>query len=540
MNQGKTSTPQEYLEKVKKYFSEMPPEKKKKLGIGVSAVVAFAAVVAILLNVGRMNYKVLYSGLESTEASTVYAELQSMGASPQMDSSGNIKVPSSKYDACLLQLAQDGYPQSALTYDLFSDHSGLTSTETEKKQWIIYQLQDRIQNTLKQIDGVESSTVTITIPDTSDYIWDQATQTSDSTAGVLLNLKAGTKLTDAQITSIKTLVASSTPKLTAENVTVMDAATMLELGVDNTDSSTDSMECEQLAQNQIEENVVRLLMPRYGSGGVVAVAKVKLNYDKMMTEKMELLPQPTASDGTGGGGYTTHTEGSYTLNGSVSAGSIVGEENNTDIPNYAYNEAGSDSSMTSYNWSNDLDYGYIKTQIEKGNAVIDSATVSVLVDDTALSNTEKEELIGLISKSTSIAENDIYVSTFEKTNGEDTAASTQPTFGLSTMTWLILAAVIAGIVLIAVIVMIILRRRAAAKEQAVEDEKQRLVDEENERRSQMEEEIANYKKQLSDAASAGIDEKNEAIVKDVRDFAKENPAIAANLLRSWLREGDQG
>ncbi|MCI2047873.1 MAG: hypothetical protein LKJ90_09195 [Faecalibacterium sp.] len=534
------STPQEYLEKGKKYFSEMPPEKKKKLGIGAGVVVAFAAVVAIVLNIGKMNYKVLYSGLESTEASTVYAELQNMGASPQMDSSGNIKVPSSKYDECLLQLAQEGYPQSALTYDLFSSHSGLTSTETEKKQWIIYQLQDRIQNTLKQIDGVESSTVTITIPDTSDYIWDQATQTSDSTAGVLLNLKTGTKLSDAQITSIKNLVASSTPKLSAENVTVMDAATMLELGGDTTDSSTASMECEQLAQNQIEENIVRLLMPRYGSGGVVAVAKVKLNYDKMMTEKMELIPQPTATDGTGGDGYTTHREGSYTLNGSVSAGSIVGEENNTDIPKYAYNEAGADSSMTDYSWSDDLDYGYIKTQIEKGNAAIDSATVSVLVDDTTLSNTEKEELIGLISKSTNIAETDIYVSTFDKTTGEgDVPASTTPVFSLSNMPWLLIGGIALGVLVIGGVILLILRRRAAAKERAVEDEKQRLVDEEAERRSKMEEEIANYKKQLSDAASAGIDEKNEAIVKDVRDFAKENPAIAANLLRSWLREGDQ-
>jgi flagellar M-ring protein FliF len=535
----KKNSPQEYLESLKKYFSEMPPEKKKKLGIGVGAVVAFAAVVAILLNIGKLNYKVLYSGLNSAEASTVYSQLQEMGVSPSMDKNGDIKVPSDKYDQCLLQLAQSGLPQSALTYDLFSDHAGLTSTETEKKQWIIYQLQDRIQNTLKQIDGVQSSTVTINIPDTSDYIWDQATETSDSTAGVLLTLRAGTQLSTSQITAIKNLVASSTPKMSPENVTVVDANTMLELAGDNDgDTSSASMECEQLAQRQIEENIVRLLTPRYGSGGVVAVAKVKLNYDKMMTEKMELLPQPTASDGTGGGGYTTHNEGSYTLNGAATAGDVVGEENNTDIPTYAYNETGKDNSLTDYSWSKDTDYGYIKTQIEKGNAVIDSATVSVLVNDTGLSKTEKDELVSLVSKSANIDEADIYVSTFEKTTDteQNVPASTQP-IALN-IPWLIVAAVAAGVVLILVLISVLLHRRKNAKKRAEQNEKERLAQEESERRKKMEQEIASYKKQLADAASAGMDEKNEAIVKDVRDFAKENPAIAANLLRSWLREGD--
>ena len=49
-------------------------------------------------------------------------------------------------------------------------------------------------------------------------------------------------------------------------------------------------------------------------------------------------------------------------------------------------------------------------------------------------------------------------------------------------------------------------------------------------------EIENYKKTLEDIAKGKTDPKNEAIVEEVRDFAKSNPQIAANLIRTWLKE----
>ncbi len=77
--------------------------------------------------------------------------------------------------------------------------------------------------------------------------------------------------------------------------------------------------------------MVRLLSPRYGSSGVVAVAQVTIDYDKMMTEKMEMVPNED------GDGNVTHSEGGYSVNGAETAGDIVGQKNNTDIPEYAYN-----------------------------------------------------------------------------------------------------------------------------------------------------------------------------------------------------------
>jgi flagellar biosynthesis/type III secretory pathway M-ring protein FliF/YscJ len=52
----------------------------------------------------------------------------------------------------------------------------------------------------------------------------------------------------------------------------------------------------------------------------------------------------------------------------------------------------------------------------------------------------------------------------------------------------------------------------------------------------MESEIERYKQELANAAKAAVNMKDDAITGEVRQFAKDNPEITANLLRNWLKE----
>ena len=323
-----------------------------------------------------------------------------------------------------------------------------------------------------------------------------------------------------------------------EDVTVVDAATMLDLA-SVSDSSDQDEEGQRLAfelmvQNQIEANVVRLLTPRYGAGGVVAVAKVTLDYDKMMTERYELQPKNEEGDG-----FLTHNEGEYTVDGQVPAGEVVGEENNTDIPGYAYNEPDGEDGMTNYNWSNDYDYGYIKTQIESGNAILDRATVSVMVDEEALTPNRRDELVNLVSGATDIPAELIYVSAYNKTALEDDDGEKDPILPDNPFEdlplWVYIAA---GVGLLGLTVVISVKKkkkkkRRLAKQAAIAEAEERMRLEEEKRKKQ---EIDDHKRSLEDIAKAGLDPKNEAIIEEVRNFAKTDPQITANLLRTWLKE----
>ena len=536
--ENNTNKVKENIEKIKEYIAKLSKRSKTIIAIGGAALVLLALILAIVANVGKGKYTVLYTDLSASETGSVFQALKSMGADAQIDKNGNITVPTDEYDIWLLQLAAKGYPQTALPYDLFSDHAGMTSTESEKSQWLIYQLQDRIQATLQRLDGVENATVTITVPESSGYVWETATSNEKASAGVLLSIRDGVTISVEQVTAMKNLIAASVPKMLPEDVTVVDAKTMLDLSVstvseDNADQNAQNLAFELMVQNQIEANVVRLLSPRYGDDGVVAVAKVTIDYDKMMTEKYELQPKNEEGDG-----YLTHSDGDYTINGEEPVGELVGEENNTDIPEYGYNNPGDEDGITDYHWNNDYDYGYIKTQIESGNAILKRATISVMVAEESLTPNRREELTNLVSRSTDIPTDQIFVSAINLNapSGVDDIPSVTPTSPFADLpTWVYIAAGAGALVLliiICVVIAVVKRRKKQKLARTLEEEERQRA--EAERRQQAE--INDYKRSLEDMAKANLDPKNEAIIEEVRSFARSNPQVTANLLRNWLKE----
>ena len=532
-----TNKVQENLIKIKEYLAKLSKRTKIIAASVGGAVVLLAVVLAVVLNSNNGKYTVLYTDLSTTETGSVFQALKSMGADAQINSDGDITVPTDEFDIWLLQMAAKGYPKTALPYDLFSDHAGMTSTESEKSQWLTYQLQDRIQATLQRLEGVESATVTINVPESSGYVWETATTQEAASAGVLLSIREGVTITNEQVQAIQNLIAASVPKMNPDDVTVVDAATMLDLVTstipDETTQDGQNLAFEMMVQNQIEANVVRLLSTRYGDDGVVAVAKVTIDYDKMMTEKYEMQAKNEEGDG-----FLTHTDGDYTVNGEEPAGEIVGEENNTDIPQYGYNAPNEEGGMTDYHWNDDYDYGYIKTQIESGNAILKRATVSVMVNEEALTPNRREELTSLVSGATDIPAELIFVSAIninaaEEEPGPDVALPDSPLLNLPM--WMYIAAGVLLLIIITVICVVIVtlkkRRKLKADKDAEEEERRRA---EAEKRQQAE--INDYKRSLEDMAKANLDPKNEAIVEEVRSFARSNPQVTANLLRNWMKE----
>ena len=109
----------------------------------------------------------LFPGMSDEESAQVYATLQEMNVQPQIDTKGQILVPKEQWDQLVFQLNGKGYPKTTLSYDTFSNASGFTSTEFEKRTALIFQSQDRMQQTLLRQDGIEEATVTFTVPETS-------------------------------------------------------------------------------------------------------------------------------------------------------------------------------------------------------------------------------------------------------------------------------------------------------------------------------------------------------------------------------------
>ncbi len=525
------------VQKVKTFWQNQPPKRKRIALLAGGGILTFALIVTIVLNISSAGTKVLFPGMTQTEAAQVYAELQEMGVKAEINSSGEVRVPQSDWDNIVFQLNQKGYPKTTLSYDTFSSSTGFTSTEFEKKTALIFQAQDRMQQTLMRQDGIADATVTFTVPETSSYVWDQSSE-QQSSAGVSVLMKAGYELTPERVSAIKHLAATSVPNLKAENVVVVDASTGVEVSDGSQDSgsgtySTQRLEFEREIAKSIEDNIKRLLSSRYGADGVTAVATVTLDYDKMVTESKQYQPR---SDGESAG-VINHYEENYSLDGNVSASGIAGEQNNTDsVPEYQA-EDGSSAPTTDYQRSVDYDVGYVLTQIEKGEPILKKASVAVIVNDPNFDTQVEETLVDLISKSVNITADNISVTNLNISANQNNNSSTNwlANLGGLSLRQILIIGIIALLLIVLIIVLVttLTRRRKRRKEH---EQETRFEAEEHERQQTLQREIEEHKRQLQSEAMASADEKENAITQEVRDFVKDNPEITAALIRSMLRE----
>ena len=534
---------QNSIQRIQIYIDTIPPDRKRLILIaGAIFLLAVVVLSFLLLNSSVSDrYRVLYTGMDTAEALEVHDAVRELGVSVQVDRRGQILVPESQYDYLLLQLAAKGHPRSTLAYDVFLDNTGMTSTESDKKQIMLFQLQNRIQDTLHRINGVENAVVNLTVPDESTSVWMMASPDRvPATAGVMLTLAKDVALSPEQVTAIKNLIAASVPGMEADNVKVLDAGTGVELyGVETIDTtiggSWQALELEQTFQNLIENNVRRILIPWYGESGVFVVARVTLDLDRMMQERYDLLPRVNAN-GEDIGGFTTHHEVEGIVEGLDNVGGLVGEENNTDIPEYPAMMGANAQDNAHYYGSIDYDYGYLKTQVEKGNAYIKRGTVSVIVDERNLTEDRRLDIIDIISKSADIAPEFIALSALNPPPPPIPPIEPEPEIVVSWWStlpfWVYIAAACAvALIVILIIIFMFLRRRAARlaaeREEALIQEQETMMDE-----------IEKYKQELADAAMATVNAKDDAITNEIRQFARENPEITANLLRNWLKEGE--
>lgn len=523
--------------KIKEFWGKLSQKVKAFIIVGAAVLlVLLAALITWAFNTSQADYEILYPGITQGETMQVYAALQEMeGVTPVLDSSGQLLVPSVQKDGLILQLAGKGYPQSTLAYDTFLNNTGFTMTEMEKKELLLFQLQDRLQDSIRTISGVSSAIVTITVPDTSSYVWE--TNQEEATASVTLQLEDKVELSPEQVLAIRNVVAYATPKLETENVRVLDARTGIDLVEEEIGNGAKGLDFERLEyereiERQIVKKVKELLSSVYGPN-VTAVATVRLNYDNTKSEVREVLPADS------GNGYITHQEEHYSINGAVGVGDIVGEENNTDIPGYVNGPAVSgDGQVTDFSRSTDWQAGGGErfVQTENGTAYIEDASVSVLVQDPNFTTEKQERLIEIVSKGVLISRNSVSVEYIDLGN-PTVPADTEPepseinAFWRSWVFWAVLGGIVLLLLIVLLVVILLIRRKAKKKVLAASEQAEDLM-----RTAQ--EEIDEHKRMLAEAAQANSNPKDNAIVDEVREFAKQNPEITATLIRSLLKEGE--
>ena len=141
-----------FWEKFKIKWSAISKKIRIIIVSSICLILAIAIIMTVSLN-GSDGFIVLFPDMDSSESAEVYNILKAEGVEAKINKDGEIEVSEEQWDQLVYELAEKGYPQSTPSYGTFFDNLGMTMTDFEKKQTLRFELQDRLQTTIKRLNG---------------------------------------------------------------------------------------------------------------------------------------------------------------------------------------------------------------------------------------------------------------------------------------------------------------------------------------------------------------------------------------------------
>ena len=531
-------------EKIKGYLGKVAgwwkaAGKKVKLFL-IAGLIAVVAVVAVVLAM-QMNqpYTTLFTGLNQTELNEIVSYLSEQGmADYRIEGSDTILVPAEQEVRLKAALAQQGYPKSGFAYSMYLDHVGSLTTEGERKQLELYELQDRIAAVVRCFDGVQEAVVDITPGEDNTFILDSENK-YDASAAVFVTMRDGAELTQKQVQGIRNFVSHSVQGLEIDNVTITDSyGNTYSAGdtfTDIQDLSTLKLQLEEQINNKIRTSVLQVLTPIYGTENVKVSVNSIVDLDRSYTDSTDYNLEDWANDGsTGGEGIIGEKiyEGDILLPGGDTAGGVPGTSTNADLNQYVNEDGEADGEGQIVHVSGDKKYLVDETnqQVEHLSGTVSDVMVSVTINQAAADGTDAAALYPHVARAAGIATADqrdkisVLISPFYQAD--------EPVLPVpeGIPAWVIYAAAGGGVLfLVLLLVILLLGRRRRKRRKELEAAGLAAV---------AQTETAPLTPQEGADIMNLQTEKSMELRKDVRKFAEDNPEIAAQMVKSWLREGD--
>ena len=518
----------EYWQQMKKFTASMNKKTKNLIVIFLVMAVTISAVAALLLN--QRPYTLLFGGLTQEETAEITAKLQDMGVPSKTENGGNILVPKQDEANLKATFLAEGYPKSGFTYDVFRNNVDLMTTDFEKQAYLLFDLQNRMESTIRLLDGVQDAKVTIALPEKNSYVMDDTA--GKASASVVIIAKSGAQMTQEQATSIKRLVAGGIDGLSPDDVVLLDDGGY-ELAAGSGSGQGDltkvKLELEKEIETHSRNKILALLEPIFGIGKVKISVKSTLDLAKSITESINYQP---SVDNQG-----VISKGTAIIEGGSSAGEIggiPGAESNADIPIYPSIDG---TSQGAIGGSSQLNYDYlvsqVKEQVQKDAGGISDLTVAIVINgDTPMPAQQEGKLINLVANAAGIEEVDAAkkITVLTMPFVEEAAVNpASPEVGLGEIPfWYFLVA--GGLALVLFVLLFVLLKGKKKKRKIEEDDF--LVDD-----TTMQDEVMKEIKHMERTKGKEL-EKEQQMRKQTQDFSRSNPEIAAQLIRSWLKGGD--
>lgn len=514
------------LDPLKQFWSNTSPIVKRVIIGGVIVTIIVALALSFLLN--SKEYVVIFEDLSQAETTEILAALQDMDVSVKADGT-SIMVLKEDESRVRMALATEGYPKSGLSYYLIEQNSGMLTTDYERKQYVNMQLQERIAASIKTLDGVKDAVVTITVPDEEVFYLQEKEK---PTASVIIHMKQGATLSKSQIVGIQNLVAKSVSGLTKDNIALTDSQGNDLSGDSSDNNDTTKIGITREIESDIKKKVTAVLLGPYKNEQFKVSVTATVDTDNMVKEETIYTPSP---DGDNTGVISEETRSQESSSSNQADGGVAGTSSNSEVPTYPTGG----SSGTSTSSSNDENIKYkvsqTKSQTQKSGAKIEKISIGIAIDKASFEPGERESITQLVAYAAGVSPEAITVQNFQFYEEEQTSGTDENVGGMNKM--LLFGGIGGGVLLLAaglLIFMMMKKRKKAEEEELV------AAGIGTEGMSREEALNAVFGATEEQEAIGHITPVQDARREEIKEFAKSNPEIAAQMIKSWLRsEGDQ-
>ncbi|GAA7199422.1 flagellar basal-body MS-ring/collar protein FliF [Helicobacter pylori] len=270
------------LQRVVDFFIKL--NKKQKIALIAAGVLITALLVFLLLypfkekDYAQGGYGVLFERLDSSDNALILQHLQQNQIPYKILKDDTILIPKDKVYEERITLASQGIPKtSKVGFEIF-DTKDFGATDFDQNIKLIRAIEGELSRTIESLNPILKANVHIAIPKDSVFVAKEV----PPSASVMLKLKPDMKLSPTQILGIKNLIAAAVPKLTTENVKIVNENGE-SIGEGDILENSKELALEQLRykqnfENILENKIVNILAPIVGGKNKV-VARVNAEFD---------------------------------------------------------------------------------------------------------------------------------------------------------------------------------------------------------------------------------------------------------------------
>lgn len=270
------------LQRIVDFFIKL--NKKQKIALIAAGVLITALLVFLLLypfkekDYAQGGYGVLFERLDSSDNALILQHLQQNQIPYKILKDDTILIPKDKVYEERITLASQGIPKtSKVGFEIF-DTKDFGATDFDQNIKLIRAIERELSRTIESLNPILKANVHIAIPKDSVFVAKEV----PPSASVMLKLKPDMKLSPAQILGIKNLIAAAVPKLTTENVKIVNENGE-SIGEGDILENSKELALEQLRykqnfENILENKIVNILAPIVGGKNKV-VARVNAEFD---------------------------------------------------------------------------------------------------------------------------------------------------------------------------------------------------------------------------------------------------------------------